>query len=62
MEAACPAPPAKARERESQVKETRTIAVHHVARVEGHGNIRIRIRDGRLREARWEVVETPLYF
>ena len=44
------------------MKETRTIAVHHVTRVEGPGNIRIRIRDGRLREARWEVVETPRYF
>jgi coenzyme F420-reducing hydrogenase alpha subunit len=44
------------------VKGTGTITVRHVARVEGHGNIRIRVRDGRLREARWEIVETPRFF
>jgi sulfhydrogenase subunit alpha len=44
------------------MKSTRTIDIHHVTRVEGHGNIRIRIRDGVLEEARWEVVETPRFF
>jgi len=44
------------------VKAAGTIEVHHLTRVEGHGNIRIRVKDGRLREARWEVVETPRYF
>lgn len=38
------------------------INVHHLTRVEGHGNIRIRIQEGRLLEARWEVVETPRFF
>jgi len=38
------------------------IEVHHVARVEGHGNIHIEIKDGKLKEARWEVVETPRFF
>jgi coenzyme F420-reducing hydrogenase alpha subunit len=38
------------------------VDVHHLARVEGHGNIRVRVRDGRLVEARWQVVETPRYF
>jgi coenzyme F420-reducing hydrogenase alpha subunit len=38
------------------------IDVHHVARVEGHGNIRIEIEDGRLVECAWEVVETPRFF
>lgn len=38
------------------------IDIHHVTRVEGHGNIKIRIKDGRLEEARWEVVETPRFF
>src|SRR5512140_1876614 len=41
------------------MKATRTIDIHHVTRVEGHGNIKISIRDGKLEEARWEVVETP---
>jgi sulfhydrogenase subunit alpha len=44
------------------MKTTRTIDIHHVTRVEGHGNIKIRIRDGKLEEARWEVVETPRFF
>lgn len=38
------------------------VDVHHLTRVEGHGNIRIRIQDGKLEEARWEVVETPRFF
>lgn len=38
------------------------INVHHLTRVEGHGNIKITIQDGVLRQARWEVVETPRFF
>ncbi|MFH1808862.1 MAG: Ni/Fe hydrogenase subunit alpha [Pseudomonadota bacterium] len=38
------------------------VDVHHLARVEGHGNIHVQVRDGQLVEARWEVVETPRYF
>lgn len=38
------------------------VDVHHLTRVEGHGNIRIRVRKGRVEEARWDVVETPRYF
>ena len=44
------------------MKTTRTIDIHHLTRVEGHGNIKIRIKDGKLEEARWEVVETPRFF
>jgi len=44
------------------MKSTRTIDIHHISRVEGHGNIKIRIQDGKLEEARWEVVETPRFF
>jgi sulfhydrogenase subunit alpha len=44
------------------MKSTRTIDIHHVTRVEGHGNIRITIKDGKLEQARWEVVETPRFF
>jgi coenzyme F420-reducing hydrogenase alpha subunit len=38
------------------------IEVNHIARVEGHGNIRIRIENGKLAECTWEVVETPRFF
>jgi coenzyme F420-reducing hydrogenase alpha subunit len=38
------------------------IEVEHIARVEGHGNIKIRIEGGQLVECTWEVVETPRFF
>ena len=38
------------------------IDVHHLTRVEGHGNIHIRIVEGKLVEAKWAVVETPRFF
>ncbi|NTU92656.1 MAG: Ni/Fe hydrogenase subunit alpha [Chlorobiaceae bacterium] len=38
------------------------IDLHHLPRVEGHGNIRISVKDGRLEEATWAVVETPRFF
>lgn len=38
------------------------VDVHHLTRVEGHGNIRIRIRGGAVEQAAWDVVETPRYF
>jgi coenzyme F420-reducing hydrogenase alpha subunit len=38
------------------------IEVEHIARVEGHGNIHIRIEDNQLKECAWEVVETPRFF
>ena len=38
------------------------IEVEHIARVEGHGNIQIRIENGQLAECIWEVVETPRFF
>ncbi len=44
------------------MKSTRTIDIHHISRVEGHGNIRITIKDGKLEEASWSVVETPRFF
>ena len=44
------------------MKITANINIHHLARVEGHGNIAIKIKDGKLQEAKWEVVETPRFF
>jgi coenzyme F420-reducing hydrogenase alpha subunit len=38
------------------------VDVHHLARVEGHGNIKVRVVNGKLKEARWEIVETPRFF
>lgn len=38
------------------------VNIHHLSRVEGHGNIRIKIHGGKLQEAKWEVVETPRFF
>ena len=45
-----------------QVAEPIRIDVEHIARVEGHGNIRIGIADGELTECSWDVVETPRFF
>ncbi len=38
------------------------INIKHLSRVEGHGDISIRIEQGTLKHARWEVVETPRFF
>ena len=38
------------------------IKVHHVTRVEGHGNILVNATDGKLEEVRWEVPESPRLF
>lgn len=43
-------------------KTNMKINVHHVTRVEGHGNINVTVRDGKLIEAQWAVVETPRFF
>ncbi len=42
--------------------KTSSIAVHHVTRVEGHGNIVIDLRDGRLERCDLEIVESPRFF
>jgi coenzyme F420-reducing hydrogenase alpha subunit len=38
------------------------VAVHHLTRIEGHGNIRVKVSGGVVTEARWDVVETPRFF
>ncbi|MGQ9681252.1 MAG: Ni/Fe hydrogenase subunit alpha [Anaerolineae bacterium] len=38
------------------------INVHYVTRLEGHGNLHARIRDGSLEECRWEIPEAPRFF
>jgi len=44
------------------MKVSMNIDVHHLTRVEGHGNIHVVVRDGELVEAQWAVVETPRFF
>lgn len=38
------------------------IKVHHLTRVEGHGNIVVDMKEGVLKKARLEIVEAPRYF
>jgi coenzyme F420-reducing hydrogenase alpha subunit len=45
-----------------KVQEPVNIEIEHIARVEGHGNIRIGIENGKMTECSWEVVESPRYF
>lgn len=44
------------------MKVNLNVDVHHLARVEGHGNIRVVVKNGKVKEARWDVVETPRFF
>ena len=44
------------------MKKSIKIDVHHLTRVEGHGNIHIDVKKGKLVDARWAVVETPRFF
>lgn len=41
---------------------SKRIEVHHVTRVEGHGNIVVEVADGKLKETRFDVTETPRFF
>lgn len=38
------------------------VHVDHVTRVEGHGNIVVNVKEGKIEECRWEVVEAPRFF
>ena len=38
------------------------IKVHHLTRVEGHGNIVVDMKNGELKKAQLEIVEAPRYF
>lgn len=43
---------------------TRTISidVHHVTRIEGHGNIRVQATNGKVEKVEWQVPEAPRFF
>ncbi|MFH1679356.1 MAG: Ni/Fe hydrogenase subunit alpha [Candidatus Eisenbacteria bacterium] len=38
------------------------VNVHHLTRVEGHGNIKVRAADGKIEELKLEIVESPRFF
>ena len=38
---------------------TLQVNVHHVTRVEGHGDIVVDVKNGEIKECRFEVVEAP---
>ncbi|MBN1411566.1 MAG: Ni/Fe hydrogenase subunit alpha [Spirochaetales bacterium] len=38
------------------------INVHHVTRVEGHGNILVKAQDGKIEKVEWQVPEAPRFF
>jgi len=40
----------------------RVINVHHVTRLEGHGNILLRMEGGRVQQIEWQVPEAPRFF
>ena len=44
------------------MKHECSIDIRHLPRIEGHGDIHIRVSAGKLVEARWSVVETPRFF
>ncbi|HEC23764.1 MAG TPA: Ni/Fe hydrogenase subunit alpha, partial [Chloroflexi bacterium] len=42
--------------------ETLRIDVHHITRVEGHGNIVVDVQNGELKRCELQIVETPRFF
>ena len=42
--------------------QTINIDVHHITRVEGHGNIRVNVNDGVVERCEWQVPEAPRFF
>jgi sulfhydrogenase subunit alpha len=44
------------------MSKTVNINVHHVTRVEGHGNIVLNAQDGRILKLEWQVPEAPRFF
>jgi len=39
-----------------------SVKVDHVTRVEGHGNIVVNVKRGKIEECKWEIVEAPRFF
>ncbi len=43
-------------------QQTFEVNVHHITRVEGHGNIYVSIKDGAVEKCEWSIPEAPRYF
>ncbi|MCW4010680.1 MAG: Ni/Fe hydrogenase subunit alpha [Candidatus Bathyarchaeota archaeon] len=43
-------------------KQDRNIEVHHLTRVEGHGNIYVNVKKGTVEKCEWQVSEAPRFF
>ncbi len=44
------------------MKKDINIDVHHLTRVEGHGNIKVNIKSGKIEQVKWQVPESPRFF
>ncbi|MFP4028846.1 MAG: Ni/Fe hydrogenase subunit alpha [Candidatus Brocadiia bacterium] len=44
------------------MSSTIDINVHHITRVEGHGNIEVSAKDGEIHKVEWQVPEAPRFF
>jgi coenzyme F420-reducing hydrogenase alpha subunit len=44
------------------MKKDYSINVHHLTRVEGHGNILVNVKDGTVEKCQWQVPESPRFF
>ena len=42
--------------------DTLSIHVHHVTRIEGHGDIEVNLKKGTIEQCSWKVVEAPRFF
>jgi len=46
----------------SEMKKDLNIKIHEITRVEGHGNICIDVKNGRVKELKLEIIESPRFF
>lgn len=44
------------------MSENIKIDVHHITRVEGHGNIEVDVKEGKINKVEWQVPEAPRFF
>ncbi len=44
------------------MNESKDVEVHHITRVEGHGNINVSIKNGAIDKCEWSIPEAPRFF
>jgi len=44
------------------MNESKNVEVHHITRVEGHGNINVSIKNGAIEKCEWSIPEAPRFF